>query len=97
MTRSAQASKLFSPLTIRDVTFRNRVMVSPMAQYSAVDGMVTEWHYTHFAKFAMGGAGLVCMEATKVERRGLGTIGDMGLWKDEHIAPIRRIADFVRS
>jgi len=93
----ARASMLFSPLTIRDVTFRNRVMVSPMAQYAAVDGFANDWHFMHLAKFATGGVGLICLEATKVERRGLGTIGDLGLWKDEHIAPIRRITDFLRN
>ncbi|GAA4322601.1 NADH:flavin oxidoreductase/NADH oxidase [Pigmentiphaga soli] len=88
---------LFSPLTIRSVTLPNRVMVSPMAQYSAVGGMVTDWHFAHFAKFAMGGAGLVFTEATKPERRGLGTVGDMGIWSDEHVAPLRRITDFLRA
>lgn len=71
--------------------------MSPMAQYSAKDGEVTDWHFAHFAKFAMGGAGLVCMEATKVERRGLGTVGDQGLWKDEHIAGVKRIVDFIHA
>jgi 2,4-dienoyl-CoA reductase-like NADH-dependent reductase (Old Yellow Enzyme family) len=71
-------SLLFAPMEIRGVTLRNRIVVSPMAQYSAVDGFVTDWHFAHFAKFAMGGAGLVFTEATKVERRGLGTVGDMG-------------------
>ena len=94
---NAKPSALFSALKIRDVALRNRIMVSPMAQYSAVDGSATDWHFAHFAKFAIGGAGLVSMEATKVERRGLGTVGDMGIWKDEHIAPIRRIADFLRA
>jgi 2,4-dienoyl-CoA reductase-like NADH-dependent reductase (Old Yellow Enzyme family) len=90
-------SALFSPLTIRGVTFKNRIMVSPMAQYAAVDGAVTDWHFTHFAKFAIGGSGLVCMEASKVERRGLGTIADQGLWKDEHIPGVRRIVEFIHS
>jgi 2,4-dienoyl-CoA reductase-like NADH-dependent reductase (Old Yellow Enzyme family) len=90
-------SALFSPLTLRGVTFKNRVMVSPMAQYSAIDGAVTDWHFTHFAKFAMGGAGFVCMEASKVERRGLGTVGDQGLWKDEHVAGVKPIVDFIHS
>ncbi|HYC49248.1 MAG TPA: NADH:flavin oxidoreductase/NADH oxidase [Burkholderiales bacterium] len=88
---------LFTPMEIRGVTFRNRVVVSPMAQYSAVDGFVTDFHFAHFAKFAMGGAGIVFTEATKVERRGLGTVGDMGIWKDEQIEPLKRIATFVRE
>lgn len=90
-------SALFSPLELRGVTFKNRVMVSPMAQYSAVDGAVNDWHFTHFAKFAIGGAGFVCMEASKVERRGLGTVSDQGLWKDEHVEPLRPIVRFIQS
>jgi len=90
-------SLLFTPLEIRGVKLRNRIVVSPMAQYSARDGFVTDWHFAHFAKFAMGGAGIVFTEATKVERRGLGTVGDMGIWKDEHIEPLRRISTFIKS
>ncbi len=93
----SDSSRLFSPITIRGVTIPNRIMVSPMAQYSAIDGMATDWHFAHFAKFALGGAGLVFMEATKIERRGLGTVGDMGIWKDEHIAPLRRITSFLKE
>ena len=88
---------LFTPIEIRGVTFRNRIVVSPMAQYSARGGFATDWHFAHFAKFAMGGAGVVFTEATKVERRGLGTVGDMGLWKDEHVEPLRRITRFIRE
>src|SRR5690606_1816267 len=88
---------LFTPITIRGVTLPNRILVSPMAQYAARDGSVTDYHFAHFAKFAMGGAGVVFTEAAKVERRGLGTVGDMGIWKDEHIAPLRRITGFIRS
>jgi len=72
-------------------------MVSPMDQYCAVDGFVSDWHFAHLAKFAMGGAGLVFMESTKIERRGLSSVADAGIWKDEHIPPLRRIADFVRA
>lgn len=94
---SASASLLFSPLTLRGVTAPNRIVVSPMAQYCARDGMVTDYHFAHLAKFAMGGAGIVFTEAAKVERRGLGTVGDMGIWKDEHIAPLKRITSFVKE
>lgn len=94
---STSSCRLFEPLAIRDVTFKNRVMVSPMNMYSAVDGMANDFHFAHLSQYALGGAGSVCLEATKVERRGLGTIGDLGLWKDEHVAPIRRIADFART
>ena len=94
---SASQPLLFAPLTIRGVTLPNRIVVSPMAQYSAKDGVVTDFHFAHFAKFAMGGAGLVFTEAAKVERRGLGTVGDMGIWKDAHIEPLKRITAFVKS
>lgn len=90
-------SVLFSPLTLRGVTIKNRIAVSPMAQYAADAGMANDALFAHFAKFAIGGAGLVFTEATKVERRGLGTIGDMGLWSDEQVAPLVRIVDFVQS
>jgi len=90
-------SALFAPLQIRGITLPNRIVVSPMAQYSAIDGRATEWHFAHYAKFALGGAGLVFTEATKVERRGLGTVGDMGIWKDEHVEPLRRITQFIRQ
>ena len=91
------ACRLFEPLTLRGVTLPNRIVVSPMAQYSAVDGFITDWHFAHFSKFALGGAGLVFTEAAKVERRGLGTVGDMGIWKDEHIPNLRRLTDFIKA
>lgn len=90
-------SPLFSPFTIRGLTLKNRVMVSPMNQYVAHDGIAGDWHFAHLAQFAVGGAGLVCIEATKVEPRGLCSVGDLGLWKDEHIAPIQRITRFLRT
>ncbi len=93
---SDQHPMLFQPFRLRGLTLRNRVVVSPMAQYSAEDGAATDWHFAHFARFAVGGAGLVFSEAVKVERRGLGTVGDMGLWDDAQIAPLRRITDFLR-
>jgi 2,4-dienoyl-CoA reductase-like NADH-dependent reductase (Old Yellow Enzyme family) len=96
-TAGRVASALFTPLQIRGITLPNRIVVSPMAQYAAVDGCATEWHFAHYAKFAMGGAGLVFTEATKVERRGLGTVGDMGIWRDEHVAPLRRITQFIKQ
>ncbi len=94
---SAAQPLLFKPIEIRGITLRNRIVVSPMAQYSAVDGFMTDWHFAHFAKFAMGGAGTVFTEATKVERRGLGTVGDMGIWKDEHVPPLRRLTTFLKE
>ena len=88
---------LFTPLTIRGVTLRNRVVVPPMHQYSAVQGFPTDWHMVNAGKFAAGGAGLVIVESTKVERRGCGTIGDLGLWDNAFIAPLRRITDFIKQ
>ncbi len=76
-------SILFSPLTVRSVTFRNRLWVSPMCMYSAVDGLVQEWHHTHLAQFASGGAGLVIAEATAVAPEGRISPRDAGIWNDE--------------
>ena len=76
---------LFEPISIRDVTLKNRVVVAPMHQYSAVKGFATDWHLMNAGRYAAGGAGLVIMESTKVERRGCGTVGDLGLWDDAFI------------
>ncbi|MBW9119379.1 NADH:flavin oxidoreductase/NADH oxidase [Microbacterium trichothecenolyticum] len=76
-------TRLFTPLTLRDVTVRNRLWVSPMCQYSAVDGVPQEWHHTHLAQFASGGAGMVVAEATAVSPEGRISPEDTGLWNDE--------------
>ncbi len=89
--------RLFEPITLRDVQARNRIVVSPMCQYSARDGHVTDWHLVHLGKFAQGGAGIVFMEATAVESRGRITHGDTGIWDDAHIAGLSRIASFIRE
>ena len=88
---------LFQPIKIRDVTLKNRVVVAPMHQYAAVKGYPTDWHLMNAGRFAAGGAGLVFIESTKVERRGCGTAGDMGLWDDSYTEHFRRLADFIRS
>jgi 2,4-dienoyl-CoA reductase-like NADH-dependent reductase (Old Yellow Enzyme family) len=88
---------LFSPLEIRGVHFRNRIAVSPMCQYSCEDGFATDWHLVHLGSRAVGGAALVMAEATAVEQRGQISPADLGLWKDDHIAPLARIAAFVQS
>ncbi len=88
---------LFDPIRLREVAARNRIVISPMCQYSAVDGHVTDWHLVHLGKFAQGGAGIVMMEATAVEKRGRITHGDTGIWDDAHVAGLRRIAEFVKS
>jgi 2,4-dienoyl-CoA reductase-like NADH-dependent reductase (Old Yellow Enzyme family) len=90
-------SLLFSPLDIRGVRLRNRVVVSPMCLYSATNGSANDWHFVHYGKLATGGAGLVLLEATAVEPDGRVTHGCTGLWCDEQIEPLRRIASFIRS
>jgi len=88
---------LFSPLQIRGLTLKNRVVVAPMHQYSAVEGFATDWHLVNAGRFAQGGAGLVIMESTKVARNGCGTVGDTGLWDDKFIAPLARCAAFIQA
>jgi 2,4-dienoyl-CoA reductase-like NADH-dependent reductase (Old Yellow Enzyme family) len=88
---------LLSPLTIRGVTFRNRIVMSPMCQYSARDGFADDWHLVHLGSRAVGGAALVVVEATAVTADGRISPGDVGLWKDEHVEPLARIARFVHS
>ena len=91
------AANLFTPLTVREVTFRNRIAVSPMCQYSSVDGLASDWHVVHLGSRAVGGAGLVMTEAAAVEALGRISPADAGIWKDEHIAPLERIARFLRE
>jgi 2,4-dienoyl-CoA reductase-like NADH-dependent reductase (Old Yellow Enzyme family) len=91
------APLLFTPLSIRDVTLRNRVVVPPMHQYSGIKGFPGDWHLMNAGKFAAGGAGLVIVESTKVERRGCGTIGDLGIWDDIFVVPLKRLANFIRD
>ena len=88
---------LLTPVTIREVTFRNRIAVSPMCQYSSQDGFANDWHLVHLGSRAVGGAGLVMMEASAVEARGRISPSDHGIWKDEHIAFLTRIAGFLRQ
>jgi 2,4-dienoyl-CoA reductase-like NADH-dependent reductase (Old Yellow Enzyme family) len=88
---------LFSPLQIGAVTLRNRVVVSPMCEYSSVDGFASDWHLVHLGSRAVGGAGLVFTEATAVLPEGRISPQDLGLWKDEHVAPLKRITDFLHA
>ncbi|MBC7419028.1 MAG: NADPH dehydrogenase NamA [Pedobacter sp.] len=90
-------SKLFSPLTIKDVTFKNRIVVSPMCQYSSVDGFATDWHLVHLGSRAIGGASLIIQEASAVAENGRITYGDLGIWKDEHIEKLKQIVDFIHE
>lgn len=88
---------LFTPLQLRGVTLRNRIGVSPMCQYSSVDGFANEWHVVHLGQFAVGGASLVLTEATAVVPEGRISPHDLGLWKDEHVDVLARIGRFVRA
>jgi 2,4-dienoyl-CoA reductase-like NADH-dependent reductase (Old Yellow Enzyme family) len=89
---------LFSPLQIKDVTLRNRIAISPMTQYSCgTDGIMTDWHLVHLGARAVGGAGLVVLEQLAVSPEGRMTPGCAGIWCDEQIPMLRRIADFIRS
>src|SRR5277367_5373565 len=89
-------SALFSPLIIRDIRLKNRIAISPMCQYSSVDGFANDWHLVHLGSRALGGAGLVIQEATAVTKRGRISPDDMGLWKDEQIEPLQRITGFIK-
>jgi 2,4-dienoyl-CoA reductase-like NADH-dependent reductase (Old Yellow Enzyme family) len=88
---------LFTPLTLRSVEFRNRVFVSPMCQYSAKDGFPNDWHLVHLGSRAVGGAGLVFVEATAVAAAGRISPGDLGLWSNEHGAALARLAGFIKA
>ena len=90
-------SQLFKPVTFRSVTARNRIMVSPMCQYSAVDGAPNDWHFQNLASRTVGGAGIVCVEMTNVEARGRITAGCMGLWNDAQRDALADIARFVKA
>lgn len=90
-------STLFSPLTIRHVTFRNRIFVSPMCQYSSHDGLPTDWHLVHLGSRAVGGAGLVMVEATAVSPEGRISPDDSGIWSDDHTAAFAPITRFIHQ
>ena len=90
-------STLFDSFTVRSVTFRNRIGVSPMCQYSSQDGFANDWHLVHLGAMAAGGAGLIIAEASAVEPRGRISPRCAGLWRDEHIEPLRRITKFIKQ
>ncbi|XP_055344260.1 NADPH dehydrogenase-like [Paramacrobiotus metropolitanus] len=89
--------KCMEPLKIRDITLKNRIVVSPMCQYSSVDGFPNDWHLVHLGSRAIGGAGLLFFEATAVCPEGRNSPGDLGIWMDEHIEPLARIVKFVQE
>ncbi len=88
---------LFSPLRIKDIAFKNRIVVSPMCEYSSNDGFANDWHLVHLGSRAVGGAGLVFTEAAAVTPAGRITLGDLGIWKDEHIDYLQRINAFIEQ
>jgi 2,4-dienoyl-CoA reductase-like NADH-dependent reductase (Old Yellow Enzyme family) len=88
---------LFTPFTLRGMTSKNRVIISPMCQYSADDGVANDWHLVHLGKFAQGGAGIVMTEAVAVTAEGRITHGDLGIWHDGQVAQLARIATFLRN
>lgn len=90
-------SKLFSSLTIGGLTLKNRIVMSPMCQYSATDGFAGDWHMVHYGTRASGGAGLIIMEATAVSPEGRITPGDLGLWNDDHIQGLKKIVSFIHG
>jgi hypothetical protein len=91
-------SALFSPLSLRGVTLRNRIAMSPMCMYTAAeDGRATDWHLAHLAARAVGGVGLIITEATAVEPRGRISVNDLGLWDDAQIEPLARIVRLCQA
>src|SRR5437667_8786765 len=90
-------ARLFTPFRLREVELKNRIVVSPMCEYSAVDGHPQPWHLVHLGSRAVGGAGLVFTEAAAVEARGRISPQDLGLYDDRHIEPLQRITRFLRE
>lgn len=96
-TVGSEVPLLFSPLTLRSLTLRNRIVVSPMCQYHSVDGGPTEWQLVTFGKYAVGGAAVVFGEETAIEATGRKTYDCAGLWSDAHVRAYRKITDFIRN
>src|SRR4051812_28583333 len=90
-------SHLFSPIKLRDITFKNRIFVSPMCQYSSEDGMPTDWHLVHLGSRAVGGAAMVMVEATAVSPDGRISPWDSGLWSAQHAVAFQPITRFIRA
>lgn len=90
-------TQLFSPLPLRQMTLKNRLVVAPMCQYSAKHGVANDYHLAHYGRFALGGFGLVIVEATAVVPEGRITYADLGLWDDAQIAPLKRVVDLIKA
>ena len=91
------APKLFAPLKLRDLTLKNRVVVSPMCMYSSANGFANDFHLAHLGGFALGGAALILTEATAVSPEGRISPEDLGLWSDDHIPALKKIVDFAHA
>lgn len=92
-----QNVNLFSPITFKSITLKNRIAVSPMCQYSSQDGFASPWHLVHLGTRAIGGAGLILTEATAVQPEGRISPNDLGIWSDDHIPPLKEIVDFIET
>src|SRR5512137_170100 len=90
-------SHLFAPLKLREISLANRIGIPPMCQYSATEGLASDWHFVHYGSRAVGGAGLMIVEATAVVPEGRISPGDLGLWDDRHVEPLARIVRFARE
>src|SRR4029077_18354564 len=88
---------LFEPLPIGGIQLKNRIVVSPMCEYSSIDGFANDWHLVHLGSRAVGGAGLIIAEATAVSLEGRITPDDLGIWKDAHIEFLKRITTFITT
>ncbi|MBD1393212.1 NADPH dehydrogenase NamA [Mucilaginibacter glaciei] len=88
---------LFSPLKIKSIELKNRIVVSPMCEYSSIDGFANNWHLVHLGARAIGGAGLIITEAAAVSAEGRITFADLGIWKNEHIAKLKEITNFIEE
>lgn len=88
---------LFTPLRLREVVLKNRIVISPMCQHAAQGGYATPWHLVHLGKFALGGAGLILTESTAVDPRGRIGMADLGLWSDSHVEPLKKVVDFAHD
>src|SRR4028119_1439931 len=90
-------AQLFTPFKLREIELKNRIVVSPMCEYSSVDGFSNDWHLVHLGSRAVGGAGLIITEATAVSPEGRISPDDLGIWKDEHIPALKRIVTFIEA
>ena len=90
-------SKLFTPLNIRNIVLNNRIVMPPMCQYSAKEGLANDWHLVHYGSRAVGGCGAIIVEATAVAPEGRITYADLGLWNDDQIAPLAKVASFIEK